>query len=518
MTEPTKDTGVAISHFRVAVVMIFVLLNLAVLVLRVISVWHYGELAPFGSPQALFGVWRGIHHVPVYSWPLKYPYTLALYNYLFYFSYAFLLRLLGATGAGITLWGCAITPVFAIIGALAQWKLVQSYLNLRGARSLLSLLFAVGLWFCASIVRYWALSIRPDMAAIAFVMVALWICVRRPRFGFAYAGVLFYLAWSFKQSVILALAGVCLFLLFQKRWRDLTLLAAVFAALIAATLLLGTPEYRYNILIAPRVIKGFSWMWAMQIAPKSLLANAYWILAPLALWLASGARRLDDTVRLLSTAFAVALAGGVLAMTKVGGWDNYLFEAFVCGSTLLQIAVFAAPVRLVDALLLFGCIQPALQVVTKPSGTHVHTFGTVGISTPAEYADAVAMRNRLASMKKPLFTPDPIFSLPWFSNDNRPPVLMIDIIFHDATRASCEDGCVEGMLKRGEIPTVLLPVTSRPDPSGIRSDAIYRDSLNPRYKKVGEYRYDSQMWSLYSLTGETPDAQSTDGQSLPNAH
>jgi cytochrome c oxidase subunit IV len=130
-----------------------------------------------------------------------------------------------------------------MMGAIAQWKLVQSHLKLRGACSALSLFFAVGLWYCASMVSFWAVSIRPDMAAVAVVMAALWIVVRQPRFAFAYAGVLFYLAWSFKQSVILALAGVCIFLLLHKRWRDLALLAAVFAALVSATLLLGSPEY-----------------------------------------------------------------------------------------------------------------------------------------------------------------------------------------------------------------------------------------------------------------------------------
>jgi hypothetical protein len=478
-------------------VLLFVILNIAVFLERLVGVLRYGALFPFDSVQPIYAVWKAVHHLPVYEWPLAYPYSLALYNYLFYYNYAFPLRLFGVTGAGIMMWGRMFTPVFAAMGAIAQWKLVQYHLNLRGARSALSLIFALGLWFCTSIVRYWALSIRPDMGAIALVMAALYMVVRQPRFGFACAGVLFYLAWSFKQTVVFAFAGVCLFLLFHKRWRDLTLLVTVLAALVAATLLLGTPEYRFNILVAPRLVKEFSISWALQVAPKSILANAYWILAPIVLLLAAGARRIDNVVRMLSIVLAVALFGGLAGMTKVGGWDNYLLEAFVAGSTLLQIAVFTAPGRFVSALVLYGCIIPAIQAATIPSGTQMHMFGTVGIATAAEYADAVAMRDRLAPMKKPILSTDPIFSLPWFSSDNHAPALVIDSIFYDAMRARCQNGCVEGMLQRGEIPTVVLQSSGDP----------YQSSLSPKYEKVGEARESERMWSIYALN---PQAQSSD--------
>ncbi len=303
--------------------------------------------------MVIYSVWKAVHHLPIYEWPLAFPFSRAPYNYLFFETYGFLLRMIGASGASIMTWGRFFTPAFAIAGAIAQWKLVEKHLNLRGARSALSLLFALGLWFSASIVRQWAITIRPDMAACALVMIALYLVVRRPRLGFAFAGVFFYLAWSFKQSTVLALAGVCLFLLFHKRWRDLSMLALVFAVLAAATILIGSPEYRYNTLVAPRLI-AWSVMRVLPIAIKSLIANAYWILAPVALLLAAGKQRIDSTVRLLTTVLIVALAGGLAAMTKDGSWDHYLLEAFVAGSTLLQIAVFAAPGRLVSALVLFS--------------------------------------------------------------------------------------------------------------------------------------------------------------------
>jgi hypothetical protein len=546
---PSKDTGLEISDRRIAAVLLFTILNLAVLLLRLVSAWHYGALFNTSSSEAVvtYPIWKAVHHLPVYAWPLSYSFSLTLYNYLFYESYAFFLRMADVTGSGILAWGRSLTLAFAILGAIAQWKLVQRYLNLRGLRSALSLVFALGLWSCASLVRAWPLTIRPDMAAVALVMVALCIVARQPRFAFAYAGGLFYLAWSFKQSVILAFVGVCLFLLFHKRWRDLFVLAAVFAALILATLLLSTPEYRFNVLVAPGLVKEFTFAHTVREGSRAVIENAYWILAPIALLMATGARRLDRTLRLLSTVLVVALLGGLAGMSKTGGTSNYLLESFVAGSALLQIAVFTAPGRLVTALLLFGCAQPALEVAMVPSGAHFpHNSMIVGIATADEYADAVALRDRLATMKKPIFTTDDMFSLPWYSNDNHAPALAMDLLFHDATRANCQNGCVEGMLQRGEIPTVLLPsaasstvtcitgnssassawtrIPSRLSSlwtklqnklsgdstqpncfySATTSDDIYRRSLNPNYQKVGEDRYLDVMWSIYTFNPPAP--------------
>jgi hypothetical protein len=486
-------TDLGISDIRVAAALTFVVLNIAVFLIRLISVMRYGALFPFDSVLPIYAVWRGIHHLQIYEWPFAFPFHLAPYNYLFYETYAFYLRFVGATGASMLMWGRLFTPVFSIIGAIAQWKLVQYQLKLRGARSVLSLIFSLGIWFCASMVDHWALSIRPDMGAVALVMVALWLIVRKPPFCFAYSGVLFYLAWSFKQSVVLALVGVFLFLLFHKRWHDFFILVTVFAALTATTLILGTPEYRFDTLVATRLY-GFSIPYALQIAPKSIFGNLYWILAPIALLRAAGTRRLDGSVRLLITVFAVAFVCGVAELTKVGGWDNYLLEAFVAGSTLLQIATFTAPGLFVSALVLFGCAQPAIQLIATQSGPHVHALGTVGIATPAEYADAEAMRDLLAQMKKPIFSDDPSFSLPWFSTDNQSPALVVDLLFLNATRARCENGCIEGLLLKGEIPTVML--LSSGDP--------FQNSLNPGYKMVGEARESDRLWSIYEFAPPMP--------------
>jgi hypothetical protein len=504
MNSAAEPEVVDVSKLRAAAESAFAVLNIAVFGICWLSVWRYGALfaTTGGEPLAVYPIWKALHHHPVYQWPLLYPFALGLYNYLFYDGYAFLLRVVGARDTEILLWGRIFTTAFAIAGAVAQWKLVERCIDLRGARSAQSLLLAIGLWVSTSLARGWDISVRSDIPAAALVMMALLAIVRRPRLPFLYAGVLFYLAWSFKQSEVLVLSGVCLYLIAARRWRDVAMMASIFGGLAALTLMLGSAEYRYNLLVAPRMI-AWSLTWAMRIAPKTLVANAYWVLAPLAFVgaaradrtersVASGEGHLADTVRLLMFAMAVALVGGLAGMTKVGAWNSYLLEAFCAGSTLLQLAVFAVPGWLVTGLVFLGCIQPGIQIVTRPSGAHPHAVGTVGIATAGEYADAVRMTRTMAGLKKPIFTTDELLAMPWFSSEAGVTALVIDAKYHEATRARCSNGCVEGMLQRGETPTVLLA----------DSDEDYLKSLNAGYSKTGEAAYMGRKWSIYELNAE----------------
>ena len=557
----TRDPAWNLSRSRVAAVLAFFALNLAVYLIRIFSVWRFGALfcsTAVESPM-IDSIWRCMNHRPVYAWPFAFPFSLSLYNYLFYYVYAGVLRLMGAVDAGILTWGRQITLLFALVGALAQWRLVRSLLTLRGLASALSFALAVGLWLCTSLVKYWALSIRPDMAAAAPVMIALWVVVRQPKYCYAYAALLLYLAWSFKQSVVLAFAGLCLWLLLNKRWRDLTLLVAVFASLVVATLLIGSPEYRFNILIAPQMVRGFrfSLPWILRAIGTGLTAvglNLYWVAAPFVLLRATGCTRKTGTgnreslpesglyqgttlqaaeklkiesalyqgttlvvpqkqqnnrwalapevisplreglmqrvLRLLLTVFAVALLTGLAGMGKVGGTSNYLFEAFAAGSTLLQLAVFSMPGRLVTVLLFFGCVQPAIQLAGVAIGYHhAGKRDMVPIATAAEYRDAVALHNRLASLKKPIFTTDGVFALPWNSTDNGAPALVIDPNFQEAARTREMNGGIEGMLQRGEIPTVMLAST----------DLVYLKSLHQGYRKVNESLQQGITYGIYEF-------------------
>jgi hypothetical protein len=510
-----RDPARLLTRHRAAALLAFFALNLIVYLIRMVSVWRYGSLfCPTATESPMIdSVWRCMHHRTLYPWPFAPPFSLSLYNYLFYYAYASALRLIGAVDAGILTWGRQLTLVFALAGSLAQWRLVRRLLALRGSANWLSLALAVGLWLCTALIKYWALVIRPDVAAAALVMIALLIVARQPRFCFAYAGMLLYLAWAFKQSVVLTFAALCVWLVWQKRWRDLASLGAVFAALVAVTLLLGTPEYRFSLLVAPRMVAGFNFglRWILHTLGSGLTAvslNLFWIAAPFVLlrtakspcpilsaFSAERAESFKRIISLLTFIFGFALLAGLAGMGKVGATSNYLFEAFIAGSTLLQIAVFTVPGRLVTGLMIFGCVQPAVQIAGVAIGYHHQgNRDRVPIATAPEFAQAEALRNRLAAMPKPLFTTDEALQLPWISTTNDAPAFTFDPNFQQAARSRDQNGGVEGMLQRGEIPTVLLAP----------GDLVYLRALNPMYRKAGESNQQGVPYTIYEFDPGAP--------------
>src|ERR1035441_8311389 len=103
MKNLSKETGVGISDLGVAAVLLFVILNLAVFFIRLVSVWHYGSLFPTTGSESpmIYSVWKRMHDLSVYEWPFTYPFSLSLYNYLFYDTYAAFFKLVGIWDADI---------------------------------------------------------------------------------------------------------------------------------------------------------------------------------------------------------------------------------------------------------------------------------------------------------------------------------------------------------------------------------------------------------------------------------
>ena len=68
MDNPSKIMELGITDLRVAAVLAFVILNLAVFLIRVVSVWRYGALffSVGGDAEVVYPVWKAVHHLPVF--------------------------------------------------------------------------------------------------------------------------------------------------------------------------------------------------------------------------------------------------------------------------------------------------------------------------------------------------------------------------------------------------------------------------------------------------------------------
>src|SRR5437879_7894248 len=82
-----------------------------ILAVRCSSILSAGTFYPTNGSESLmaYSIWKIQNHLPLYEWPQRDPFTLTLYNYLFYALYGHLLDYLGVSGSGILIGGRALT-------------------------------------------------------------------------------------------------------------------------------------------------------------------------------------------------------------------------------------------------------------------------------------------------------------------------------------------------------------------------------------------------------------------------
>jgi hypothetical protein len=481
----------ATPSYLIWVVCIFTCLNLAVFLLRAVSILRFGSLFGTTGGECLmtYSIWKKMHGYPIYESPLTKPFSLSLYNYLFYYVYAEVFRALGWWDAQILTFGRMLTALFAVIGALAQWQLVRMKISSR-IHTYLCLGICLGLWLSTSVVRWWALTIRPDIPAVALVTLAL-LCLGRVSGikGAVLAACFFYLAWSFKQSIAL-IAAACIVYLLATRRRSGFILLAIFGGAIAITFLLGTEAYRYSVFNAPRVVPSFTVSYAWTSLKQPLVTFSFF-LVPLLLLLVRPWQRHFDFSDMLRLAALLSFVGGCIAMGKAGAGDNYLFEMFIAGTTLLLLELFRDPNRkLVLAFLLLACVQPAVQVVGNFFGRQ--TFGAVEIANVQDFAHAQTIQQRVMQLPGPLLTTDEVLSLPWNSTHNLYPAYVFDLVFIEGAKGHLFAGGPIGMIERGEVPTLMLKT----------SDAELWRSAAGKYKKTGEETHQHFHYDLFAIRAD----------------
>jgi len=466
------------------------LATFAALLLRVTTTIRFGTLVPFPiDGPGLYTMWKVQHGYPMYEWPTRDFFALALYNYLFYDLYARILAVIAVPSMQLPIAAKLLTVPFAAIGAVVQYATALGILKRRGIAASRAVLaaFAFCTWFGPGFIGAWAVSARPDVAASAFAAAAFAVCVSVVDSGnrarLILAGVLFYLAWALKQSAVQMFTGVCLyFLIVRRSIRLLTLVIVPFGILVALTIVFGGAAYRYNVLVAPSVAQGFEWWTSWFFLRGVFLPNLpVWATLAFAVWRAFAAHRdggdwpLGRDVTLLCACTVVTTFGGAFVfMAKTGSALNHAFEFWVV-SALCASLVFGTLAwsphqssRRVHAIAAALFTLPLLFTVAHLAGSE-RVIRILGLSasvermrlgSEAEYAARAALVDRLRALPRPVHIDDELLAQPWYANADRYPAIVLDRVFYDAAggRGLLENGGVLSLVERRYFGTVVAYV------------------------------------------------------------
>jgi hypothetical protein len=437
-----------------------VILNLSVFSIRIHSLLTQGDLTTTTGNEGpmIYGVWKASHHFPVYEDPRALITSNTLYNFMFYRAYALLPRTFGLDAQDLVLASRLTTAAWGLVGAAVGLLILSMNGLLRNKTALIWGASAVILfWFSTSPVGWFGLSVRPDSAAVCFAAVGLAFFLRFLSSGFKplllCSSMSFFLAWSFKQNIILTFAGtVAVIWIWRRDWKVLFAQIAPFAVSAITTLYVGGAAYRVNIVRVPALglvnVRN-----ALLLVVKAIVENPLLYLVPLAGFAVVLAAKtavekltVESLTLVLGLIGLVALAGGAVFCLRVGSDRNYFFEAGMVGSLavlpaaltffdryksagrwLVVCSMAVAGAISVVQLVAFLIAAPAQPPVIRGWSLSGKTeFGRLRLLSPAEEQDRRALANAIAGAPKPVLILDDTFSQPWHATGGKFPAFVVD--------------------------------------------------------------------------------------------
>jgi len=432
---------------------IIALLTLTVVVfgIRLLSVITLGSLfTSTGVEEApIYSVWKVAHHYRLYESPLSDNFGLGMYNWLFYTLYGSIIRIMRLDASSLILAGRMITVVFAVLGCIGfRFVLNRVTPQLTPAWAWM---LSVLVWADSGEAGWWQVSVRPDVAALTAATWAFWFCVgamtnRKPRLALA-ASLLFYTAWSFKQTTVLLFIACCLIVLLVQRWVvGFAALTIPFGVLVAVTFVVGGHNYYLNTIYAPS-INAF-------VASGGLTEIATAILASPFIWIGGGvgaAALISHRIEIggmgplaspvslvLLLGYFLSALGDCIGICRMGSARNTLFEAFLVSAILTSIVVSDA---LTSGAPSFRCqmwnkllLMAALANVMVLGGRlcSLPGFGRLTLANRYQFSFRLRLANSMENLSAPVFIRDGILSLPWYANRNHYPAIMDDFLFYQA--------------------------------------------------------------------------------------
>lgn len=399
------------------------------------------------EPATVYALWRALHDLPLYVWPNRPPYSVALYNFGFYRAYAAFARLLGLDGEALLGAPRLFTLAGGLLGAALFVKVGSTLARPReplGWAGLCGLGFT--LFLGTQFATWWALGLRPDVWAAALALSGLALALSglstRRWQALVLASFVFFLAWTFEQACVWTFAGCVVACALLGEVRAGATLALPCFALAGLALVLGGPAYRFDVLHAPALSAWHTSAVAAALA-RSVPQNL-WIFG-CAGWffLARGTRprlewsRLETPARVVAVVGIVAAGCGLTTMGREGEGAGHLFEAYVAlglaGWWALGALARTPNARSAGLLLMLGALVPFALMpfleVEQPQARH-----RLELCSRDDAAQLARLASAVERLPKPLFSEAGVFALPWHATHAGDGALVLDAAWFAAAR------------------------------------------------------------------------------------
>jgi hypothetical protein len=408
--------------------------------------------------ESFFALWRAVHGQPVYADVTRIPYASAYFNWFFYVGYAVPVGAavkLGHDASIIPLAGRLTTAAGALAGVAVLFWLLRRVL---AGGNLIAAALATFVFF-GPLVGWWSHTLRPDVWAFTLETGAVLVLLLRhrsyPLGSTLLAGLLFYGAWSCKQTYFFGLGGAFFFLLWRRQWRPAALLAAVSVCLWVTTFALLGPGYRgafrgtvttnvYYLALGLECLRDM----LVKSAPLWLLLSGAFLLRSKARPTAAASPLVRDALALGTLGLLVAAPLAFAASCKLGASTYYYF------TTLLMLSLLTA-----GLIATLACTRLVVAGLGLAAGLQALVLsGHAGkIDLTEQSRELAAVWSVWQRQPEPRFASYDNLNLPWLNVDSPPLVVAFNYGLDRAAGRAFEHDGVGGLIAVGYFRTLLLP-------------------------------------------------------------
>lgn len=427
-----------------------------------------------------FNIWKALSGEVIYNDRFQVPYSVAVYNWLFYYAYAAVAAVVLTALDLSDAWLPTVTRFFTL-AAIAAGTVVAYATFARAAQArdattkAIAAAFAVFLMI-GPLLGFWSLTVRADLWAMTLEMAgAAAFLALYPRRRFAAVLVLaaaVYAAWSFKQANVFAAAGAGFLLLARRDWKPLALLCLVLPAAWAATFALGETGWINSILFADfplffqaaRLLRNLGNV-AVKTGPLLLFLAAVAWAAARSMSCRRGLWR-SDTFVFAAGASVAALALSVPLAAQHGGGENYFFMlAFFMGLMVMaSLPILAAGGAASLRSPLVAGIAGWLSLYAAVGAVLAGAAGTIDVRR--QHPIYLEMKRCADSLPRPLYVNNNYLGLPWMTPGNTPWVLSYTYKEERAlARRPFEHGGIGGLVDAGAFAAVAYQSDEQEPPT-----------------------------------------------------
>lgn len=413
--------------------------------------------------EALFSLWKLLHGDAVYADTLRIPFAASYFNWLFYQVNGGVLKvalpLLGGAAEQIPnvarltalAFQVAAVPVWIAIGRAAGY-LPRSW-TWQALTAAVCALFPLAF-------SLWTITCRPDTGALFLELCGVFFALRylqgRRRLALVLSLLLFYGAWSFRQTNVSGVTALCLCLMARRDWRGLGLAVGLTWTAYAVTLAVGGADYVYALCFSQRHM-GLSPALGIRNGLTAALRAPFFGVLPVLLAgalprLRSGAGERGSGVPFIPLFCGVSLAFAALTSMKNGAYVNYYLPPAAAAALLV-----VGSVRQASRAGLLALAASAGLLAAQCAAIVLALAGWCG--HPGLLDDqprAALVRQELARCAPPVLVNRAAYNLPWIQP--HPPHFVVAAAYADDARAGrpFEQGGVAGLVRRGYFGTVVV--------------------------------------------------------------